>query len=100
MARVRLLIHTRCAEPVRHTGAQASWRPTGAREDIVAIERLLQKLAFEPDDIARITAAYEEALIELKITNREGAIAELLALYIVEAAQSGLREPADLCRAA
>jgi hypothetical protein len=66
----------------------------------VAIYRLLQNRAFEPEDIERLTVAYEAALRMLRLANRGDPITELVAERIIEIAQTGVRDPAKLCAAA
>jgi hypothetical protein len=66
----------------------------------VAIHRLLQKSAFEPEDIERMTAAYELALIELALIDRNDPLTELVAKYIVEVAQTGEKDPKNICAVA
>ena len=56
----------------------------------MAIYRLLQKSAFEPDDIKRMSEAYERALILLGLDNRKNdPLTEMVAQYIIEIAQTG-----------
>jgi hypothetical protein len=64
---------------------------------VVAIYRLLQKSAFEPQDIERMTAAYELALVELTLADRSDPLTETVAQYIFEAAQSGENDPKNIC---
>jgi hypothetical protein len=66
----------------------------------VAIYRLLQNQAFEPDDIERMTVAYEAALKVLRLANRSDPITEIVAERIIAIAQTGMRDPAKLCAAA
>ena len=61
----------------------------------MAIYRLLQKSAFGPDDIERLATAYESEL-----NDREDPITEIIARRIIEAAQTGLRDPDSLCATA
>jgi hypothetical protein len=63
----------------------------------MAIDRLLQQLAFGPEEISHMTAAYEECLRVLKLVNRSDPITELLAKYIIEVAQTGERDPSKIC---
>jgi len=65
----------------------------------MAIYRLMQFSAFEPDQIACMKAAYEDALKALQVTRRN-PITDLLAKKIVEAAQTGERDPNRLREAA
>jgi len=64
----------------------------------VAIYRLLQKSMFGPDDIA--PTAYESALRVLELSDRDAPITEIIARRIIEAAQTGLRDPDSLCATA
>jgi hypothetical protein len=63
----------------------------------VAIYRLLQQSAFEPDDIARMTTAYEKALILLGLKDHNDPLTELVAKYIVEIAQTGEKDFEVIC---
>jgi pyrimidine operon attenuation protein/uracil phosphoribosyltransferase len=60
------------------------------------IYRLLQSLPRGPAEISRLTTAYEQALRAIGIVDRGDPLAELLAKKIVEVAQTGIREPADI----
>ncbi|QHO71332.1 hypothetical protein ACH79_00455 [Bradyrhizobium sp. CCBAU 051011] len=60
------------------------------------IYRLLQSLPRGPEEISRLTTAYEQALRAIGIVDRGDPLAELLAKKIVEVAQTGIREPADI----
>ena len=66
----------------------------------MAIYRLLQFSAFEPDQIACMRAAYEDALAALKLNDRRDPITELVAKKVIEAAQAGERDPDRLCETA
>ena len=62
----------------------------------MAIYRLLEQSAFDPEDISRMTAAYEECLRILKLVNRADPITELLAKNIIEVAQTGEHDASRL----
>jgi len=66
----------------------------------VAIYRLLQNRAFEPEDIERMSVAYEAALQVLRLANRSDPITQIVAERIIEIAQTGVRDPEKLCAAA
>jgi hypothetical protein len=66
----------------------------------VAIYRLLQKSAFEPDDIKRMGEAYELALTQLELKDRDDPLTETIAKYIVELAQTGEKDPKTICHQA
>jgi hypothetical protein len=59
----------------------------------VAIYWLLQKSAFGPDDTERLATAYESVLRVLELNDRNDPITEIVARRIIEAAQTGLRDP-------
>ena len=63
----------------------------------MAIYRLLQVSAFGPEDIEKLSAAYEDALRILEISNRADPVTETIAKRIIEAAQTGVRDQVKLC---
>jgi hypothetical protein len=63
----------------------------------VAIYRLLQRSAFGPEDTKRMGDAYERALTELGIKDRNDPLTETVAQYIIEIAQTGEKDPARIC---
>jgi pyrimidine operon attenuation protein/uracil phosphoribosyltransferase len=60
------------------------------------IYRLLQNMPMGPEEISRLTTAYEQALRTIGIVDRGDPLAELLAKKIIEIAQTGVREPSDI----
>ena len=66
----------------------------------MAIYRLLQSSAFGPEDIERVSAAYEEALRLLQLSDRTDAVTQVIAERIMRAAQSGVHESSEICRLA
>jgi hypothetical protein len=58
--------------------------------------RLLQFSAFQPEEINCMTTAYEDALRVLRLADRQDPITELVAKRIIEAAQTGKRDPRRL----
>lgn len=59
----------------------------------MAIYRLLKNRPFGPDEIARMTTAYEDALLVLGLVDRDDPITEIVAEKIIEIAQTGERDP-------
>ena len=57
------------------------------------IYRLIANGSFGPDEIEVITAAYEGALIDLGVTNRDDPITELIAKSVVNVTATGVRDP-------
>jgi hypothetical protein len=62
----------------------------------MAIYRLLQGSAFEPEAIAAMTAAYEDTLRALNLTDGQDALTEIIAKKIILAAEVGERDPIRL----
>jgi hypothetical protein len=60
------------------------------------IYRLLENIPMGPEEISRLTTAYEQALRTIGIVDRDDPLAELLARKIIEIAQTGVREPSDI----
>ena len=63
----------------------------------MAIYRLLQKSGFGPDDTQRMGEAYELALVELGLNDRNDPLTEIVAKLIIEIAQTGLNDPKAIC---
>ena len=53
----------------------------------------LQNCAFRPEEIERITTAYEDTLRALGLADRTDPITEIIAKKIIEVAQTGERDP-------
>lgn len=70
--------------------------PGGEEPQRVAIYRLLQQSAFNPEDIDRLVAAYEDSLRALKLTDRSDPLTESIAKKLIELAQTGERDPRRL----
>jgi hypothetical protein len=49
--------------------------------------------SFGPDEIKVMTAAYEGALVDLNVTNRDDPLTELIAKAIVNVTATGERDP-------
>jgi hypothetical protein len=62
----------------------------------VPIHRLLQNQAFDPEDTRRIVAAFEDALRELRLTDRSNPAVEIVAQRTIRYAQGGERDPVRL----
>jgi hypothetical protein len=60
------------------------------------ISRFLDGGAFGPDDVKVMTNAFDDALRELKLTDRADPLTEMVAQEIVEAARLGERDPVKL----
>jgi hypothetical protein len=63
----------------------------------VAIYRLLQMSAFVPEDIERIVAAYERALVQLGLNDRNDPLTDTVARLIIEVAQTGVKDRDVMC---
>jgi hypothetical protein len=68
--------------------------------DCMTINCLIQNLAFNQDDIERLAAAYEQALLALHISDRDDPINKVIAQRIIEGARAGVRDPIALSKMA
>jgi hypothetical protein len=59
----------------------------------MAIYRLIAGGTFDPEVIEVMTAAYEAALSELRLTDRSDPITELIAATIITITSTGERAP-------
>jgi hypothetical protein len=59
----------------------------------MAIYKLIANGSFGPDEIKVMTEAYEGALLDLGIVNRDDPITELIAKSIVNVTGTGQRDP-------
>jgi hypothetical protein len=57
----------------------------------MAIYRIFKTMAFQPEAIARMSAAYEEVLRVLQLADRQDPITELVAKKVIDVCQSGER---------
>ena len=62
----------------------------------MAIYRLLKNSTLEPDEIARITEAYEQALQTFCVKVRDDRLTEMIAKKIIKIAQTGVHNAAQL----
>jgi hypothetical protein len=59
----------------------------------MAIYRLIANGSFGPDEIEAMTAAYEGALTDLRLPDRDDPITDLIAKAIVNVTATGERNP-------
>ncbi len=59
----------------------------------MAIYKLIAKGSFGPDEIEAMTAAYERALLEINLIDRNDALTEMVAASIITVAATGERDP-------
>jgi hypothetical protein len=59
----------------------------------MAIYRMIRESVFEPEAIELMTAAYEDALKVLGLTDRQDPLTELVARKIIELAEVGETDP-------
>ena len=62
----------------------------------MAIYRLLQNSPMGPEEISRLEAAYEQTLRTIGLKDRGDPITEMIAKKIIEIAQTGVRDPAQI----
>jgi hypothetical protein len=63
----------------------------------MAIYRLLQRSAFGPEETKRLGEAYEFALVQLELKDRDDPLTESIAKFIIEIAQTGEKDPEMIC---
>ena len=59
----------------------------------MAIHRLIASGSYGPDEIKAMTAAYETALVEIGLVDRDNPFTELIANSILTIAATGERDP-------
>ena len=62
----------------------------------MAICRLLEGSPLEPEMIRSLEAAYEKTLRIIGLVDRDDPITEMIARKIIEIAQTGVHDPAEL----
>ena len=62
----------------------------------MAIYRLLQNVPMGPEEIKRLTEAYERTLTELSVKDRDDPLTEFIARKIIEIGQTGLKDPVQI----
>ena len=62
----------------------------------MAIYRLLRDAVFAPDAVTAMVAAFEATLRELRLTDRDDPVTELIAKLIIDCAKDGERDPIKL----
>jgi hypothetical protein len=63
---------------------------------LVTIYRLLQNSVFGPDEIVRMSSAYEQALKTLRLADRNDPVSELVAKKIIDIARTGETDPSRI----
>jgi hypothetical protein len=66
----------------------------------MAIYRIFKTMAFEPEAIAKMSVAYEEALRLLQLADRDDPITELVARKVIDVASNGESDPVKICEQA
>ena len=62
----------------------------------MAIYRLIANGTFGPAEIKAMTAAYEAALVDLRLVDRDDPITEIVATAIVSITSMGERDPVTI----
>lgn len=58
---------------------------------------MLRTLSLSPEDVEKLSVAYEDALRALQLSSRTDPITTVIAQRIIEAAKTGVRDSAELC---
>jgi hypothetical protein len=66
----------------------------------MAIYRLLQYLPMGPKEISRLVAADEQTLRALHLKDRSDPVTQIIARKIIEIAQTGVKDPAQISQLA
>lgn len=66
-------------------------------DEQLAIYRILQISPLGPEEITRLSSAYEQALRTIGVQDRSDPLTELIARKIIEIGQTGLKDPAKIC---
>jgi hypothetical protein len=81
-----------------------NWDPTTKSEGrgwwVVAIRSLLAEKVFQPEEAARLVAAYERALDQLNLKDRTDPVTSLVAKKIIELSASCDGGPEKVCATA
>jgi hypothetical protein len=64
------------------------------------INRLLEGRTLRPEEVRRLNDAYERALRELSLVDRNDALTEIVAKRVIEIGLDGARDPKDIAKAA
>lgn len=62
----------------------------------MTLHRLLQNSPMGPEEIAVLTAAYEQTLRALSVKDRNDPLTEMIAKKIIRIAQTGVKDPAQI----
>jgi hypothetical protein len=62
----------------------------------MAIYRLFQNSPLGPEEISRLSEAYERTLSTLSLVDRNDPLTEMIAKKIIEIGQTGVKEPAEI----
>jgi hypothetical protein len=60
------------------------------------IHRFLQNMPIGPEEISRLTTAYEQALRGIGLVDRDDPLSEMVAKKVIQIAKSGVRDPTDI----
>jgi hypothetical protein len=60
------------------------------------VYRLFQNVPMGPEEIWHLTKAYEETLRTIGLKDRDDPIVQMVAKKIIEVAQTGVRDPAQI----
>jgi hypothetical protein len=63
---------------------------------VVQAERREEGRVFGPTEVAAMTTAFEQLLLDFKLADRDDAVVAMLAKLVVELARNGERDPERL----
>jgi hypothetical protein len=69
-------------------------------EAIVPIYPLFRHLPFDPEHVDLMSSVFEQVSLDLRLAEREDQIRDIVAQAIIDCAQRGIRDPAEMRRCA
>ena len=66
----------------------------------MAIYRIFQNSPMGPEEISRLSTAYEQTLKALSLKDRNDPLTEMIAKKIIEIGQSGVKDPDQISKIA
>lgn len=66
----------------------------------MTVHRILQNVPLGPERIAELVEAYQMALQELNLAERDDPMNQMIAKKIIEVGQTGVRDSKDISRLA
>lgn len=69
----------------------------GSAGELVPIQKFLHEASFQPEDIRRMSVAFEGALALLHLNDRTDPVCEIVATKIIQVFGTGEHDPPRVC---